>query len=566
MDYTASILCLPNEILYMIHLECQPRDYESLMLSCKQTYFAGIPLLEDHNYCRKWPTVNISTEAFHITSVERFLKVLQQQKPKHQIRMLQSLRRARWSSIGEEVGLSMVRYTESLRQLEKSEVLREMTHDLRTALQSRDLIFEDEMAQFWAREPLDENITVLESQFYLILPLLLFRNVEYIQFRTIPSLDAARPGSLYRAAVPNMILKFQGMEFFQELREIHFFGRAQTLEALFPYLMLPKLRKICVDKVRNVESKPAPKDWMDMTSKAPERSRVERLLIFQAIAKPDGIEGLLKRVPRLKMFVWEDFTLKNDMAAAKLAYRVEEGEEEEGFAAFDHGQISQAVDTNQLGRHWTCQSLESDYDSDDIPDDELITEQLSLDNEDVIINIERALWDPLRLVNMLSWYCKHTLQRLSIMLPKYTLVDMIKRQDLIPHFKDFDRLTHLEYDHRIVRARRGRAPKGIPASLSSILPPTIQVVHIAGSGQNYDNLRIMLQKLPKPERKRLVPDLRDIKLIWDLVTPWSNQHVQVERWERLELLRHSLGEVGIAVGVEVRKPSGIEFKTICDVE
>jgi hypothetical protein len=97
--------CSHDVILHILEA-CQPRDFEALMLTCKDVFNTGRFLIENHNYCKKWLKrkrwANRPSGHAYLGDVWKILDLISEEKaPKRQMELLSRLQKVEWGEPGD---------------------------------------------------------------------------------------------------------------------------------------------------------------------------------------------------------------------------------------------------------------------------------------------------------------------------------------------------------------------------------------------------------------------------------------------------------------------------------
>jgi len=161
---------------------------------------------------------------------------------------------------------------------------------------------------------------------------------------------------------------------------------------------------------------------------------------------------------------------------------------------------------------------------------------------------------PLILLKLLENTHQDTLQHLGISIDKfrepYSWIHILRKFKIV-HFLTFQNLTHLEFDIRILRPRKG-TDFDYP-SLAGILPKSLQRLRLfisAGPGNSYDEMEQLFDSLP--DARMNLPYLEDI-FVWYRHHGFSSYNPVLDELtgEYVENLRPRLQEVDIAFTLEV---------------
>jgi hypothetical protein len=274
-------------------------------------------------------------------------------------------------------------------------------------------------------------------------------------------------------------------------------GKPYELAHIAPFLMLPRLKTLIAENVTTYiisNEKPTifePPECL-------ENSVLERLVLFHADIDPESLQKLLDLIKSLRVFILEDsFPRYSSLRPINRSYRYEESladddEYKKNRAGDDrykdgesHGWEESSFELEiprQLGRTYANESFEADFEEGDFYDQFPTGTSFWLRHyraEDV------RFWDPSELLHQISLRYGDTLEHLALTKSGNPASVDFKRKGHVLHFLDFKKLTTLEIDIQIRRPRMKSihcfAPAGIPASLASILPPTIEVVRIVTS-------------------------------------------------------------------------------------
>jgi hypothetical protein len=428
-------------------------------------------------------------------------------------------------------------------------------------------------------------------EFYRVAALTLFTNLQQLFITSMPIVGSTK-------TLPWLVYRNHGRHIFQQLEELKLQATTSTtLNDISSWLLLPRLRALLVVGI----GKPTPmtenESVPSCTSRDGEQqSRLEYLVFLKATANVDAIGEILKGLASLRTFIWEDDmcpydsmfpdsdadsrdgttsarsigprsrqipklrkqTHINNTARDRniekvldetlgLAIRGRNGFVKNVLDRMEYDQlldyygeiVARKCDGMTLeevrNEHWETLVI---CNQEDMPldrgDEKLPTAPLGLVNESLLFKPNQLLC---HLLSTQHDKLEHLVLTITI---KYRH-PLILRQYQIDHFKGFTRLTHLEFDSRIVRGTQRRyssgSPKIMPQSLAEVLPQSIEVVRINIHEGYFQNIHAMLRDLPKG--KQNFPRLRLI------VIRYTESGSPFETLTRIQPLQDQLSDVRI---------------------
>jgi hypothetical protein len=330
---------------------------------------------------------------------------------------------------------------------------------------------------------------------------------------------------------------------------------------IVPFLVLPNLKTLIVENVTGYSESRLKRDTYEPPNNLGNLT-LERLVFLNANIAPDAMRNLLDSLKALRTFIWED----NLPPYSLLGGRYSELPIHIGQFPFseDH-EDDEYLQTTEYSRqdegggmpvqNYAEECFETDFEPVN-PDEQFTREHLS----DLTYHYENDVrfWDPAVLLRQLALRYRHTLEHLSLTKFGSHRVLLFRRKGHILHFRNFTGLTHLEIDVRLLRPRRGsvdyeEAVDGIPASLASILPPSIRVVRLHVVNPYFEALHALLDGIPHEIAR--FPSLRRIRLIvnknpqteqWRLPAEWMED----KTYREFHSLREELNRLDVALTVE----------------
>jgi hypothetical protein len=531
------ILRLSDELLFDLLQLSRPDDFEALVLTCKRFYSVGFSLIEDHNFCRKWPMQQLqTTEDRHIIIrglFDFFLQLIELPSSKQKWGF-SYLERLYWyggihptadhitpkqvlKRIGSEATWlqnQMVCIYETLQGVDFGHVS--------SSLEPLDKLNTNESAK---PDSLNSSNELLPSEFYRVVPLLLFSNIQSIIFKHYPRL---RPYS-GAPSISAIIHHFKGQRYFQQLRKIHIQEDfICTFNDIAPLLLLPQLKTLITEvlddnmigdigmKVHN---------W----SNGNHQSGLEQLAFFSADSDSKCVEEFLRPLKLLHSFAWTDF--KPDFEVDSILENsdiFEDPDDSEPLVVVENNGDAEEVPSQELEVGPTAQAVASrlsedgdeteaqneardqihvaedlnddlqrrlddgddiqneleqrlkegrigldhplvrmywqpftDYNSGDCVEKDFQSD-LSTEDDGIQPSREERSWNPAQLVNETLIRYKDTIQHLTLTISfRRGYYPPIKREHQVSHFRDFYNLTHLEVDSRVLKTRVGKH-RGVP--------------------------------------------------------------------------------------------------------
>jgi hypothetical protein len=383
----------------------------------------------------------------------------------------------------------------------------------------------------------------------------------------------------------------RGKSCFTNLHEIYIdYGYFGTLDDLVPLLSLPQLETLAANKVRenyqdaeinNLEHSYG--EWPEGKMKS-----LKRLILFDVEVSAERFAKFMSLIQFVQTFVWESAGLDSeiweefnaDRASPTMYMRypvaAEAGRDERSgnrgnitpklvnavkSARTSHN-LDDKVNEPVAQEFWTpLLEYDSAEDTEEVGDFELrIDKGVYSGNRTTYKIVEDRYynyWNPAEFLQILLKH-KETLQQLNLTMVMLYQPLKIENECRIVHFRDFKALTHLEYDIRIVKTRNRRNKYkpwlGLPASLSVILPPSIEVVRVVMGEPEFHGLHEMLRRLV-PEKHRF-PNFRLVHVRMASRDTTSNAQrkedhcIFTEISKRIRQLRHSLSRVGITLELD----------------
>ncbi|KAF2664580.1 hypothetical protein BT63DRAFT_417936 [Microthyrium microscopicum] len=572
---SAVILRLPNELLFSILHFSQPENFESLMMSCKQIYSVGFPIIEEHNTCKA------HSSTLQVISTWDFFSTLVGSPAHLQTPFLSYFTDFVWDCDAkgkkwfEWQGIREI----ILQVMSKAPRLQHQILSISQEISSLD--FSDladsgvnfDMKMECCECDLDIDVHTGENSthsaqvhcyFCEVMVLLLLPNIKRLQLKDYPP---RREICDQPSALSAIVHASRGRTYLQQLEElcVNFRGfqavdpstlSLNTLWQLSPFLRLPRLKSLQIGYLPdNRAAAPIDSTGHFESLQTDALSNLEKLGFYLSRARTSDLDTFLAQIIKLTDFVWEDITpgphpfidkYDNDFEA-NLEYVIRDEKEiqylnehdtvcpsyiEPALFASDFGEEEEMVKDND--------NLDKEY-ADDMPDAEH----------------EQDYWNPRRLVEILLRF-SNTLERLVLTVDPTSYKDhFIYGHHQVADFKAFTKLRYLELSPRILRRRKtclqGRHSEyGIPLCLTQILPASIETVVFIADHPEYPALHALLKDLPA--RTHELPNFHTISVQFTKGSEeWrTNLYPSLTR-KRLEPLVEELRREGFTIHVDEYK-------------
>jgi hypothetical protein len=597
------ILQLPPELLLYIVKSSRPDGFEAFILTCKTVYQVGAPLIQEHNFCKIWPIFYESRQLpvfgeprrlpgyLEFRGLFRFFQHLLELPSLRKSPILQYLNNIEW--VGgfhpkpEGMTETAVLQKAALEAPWLLKRIQEMNEDLQRLKVCYDEVLFEELEikgyGFESARSVIENIDPYSRASSLI--------PDLIGLLPLPSLISLKIDDRGSRGILGLVRHHNGELYFQQLRKIYFKGDHQkSLSQIAPLLLLPTLKSLIIYTIE--DRQPLVDGREAITFEWPygdKKVALENIYFYNAGAETPSISKFLSPCLILRSFAWENIGLLDDrgepedyplMDDRQLRDEVpsEENSPSEDESSEDESSIENYIENEPVDgkndehgdpnenpyhpyweRHW-CPLVE--YDSDVRSGNDESTE----DNGDVQSTINGwegrpkdspIWWNPAKLLNDVLLPHKETLEHIALTIVSDTSCHtLIERSHQVQHFKDFTNLKYIEFDTRVVRTRKGKhhqiPPEGIPASLASILPSSIEDVRILVFDPIFNIVHAMLRSLP--HQRANFPRLRTLCLVLRADSDhheFADTETTVETKTRLVHLQDDLQNLGVVLTFEI---------------
>lgn len=335
----------------------------------------------------------------------------------------------------------------------------------------------------------------------------------------------------------SIIAKDIGARYFQSLREVYIQNDyACNLNTLQSLIKLPRLRTLAVDRLR---------DYGDIEAetlvKESGGSSLKHLYLFSVEVQMEKAALLLSKLNNLQSFIWVN-------RADKLLGLLNDTEDEASS-------VDQDEEDNSMDQEGTEPVMESNYEQDaangiyEMSSKEVEAKynwthsDYFVDSwEDEISVREEISWNPSNLMDQIILHHKDHLKQLALMAQMAPVPFRIGEQHQVLDFRKLTKLTHLEFDTRIVMKRRGQDP----LSFFNIFPSSIRVLRLIVA-DHFNELPDLIRGVLKMQDK--FPDLRIIHIRLAEEASWHG--LEEEAANRIISLQGVFEEVGIRLEVDI---------------
>jgi hypothetical protein len=310
----SGILQLPNDLLFNLLQLSRPSEFEALMLTCKQVYAVGASLVKEHNVCKNWPRQHLivsNTGHIVINEIFQFLLDLTRLLSSRQRWLLSYFEKVYWN--GGVYQSDHVTPSEVVRKIDSEggwlqrqlmlvyDSLEGVNFEhIASAMGPVDMLRASESL---ATDHLEVLNGVLPSEFYEVIPLLLFHNLQSLVAARYPILRSRGD----RPTISAIIHHCDGRLYFQNLQTIRIHETMKcTFSDVDSILLLPQLKTLITENLRGT----ADEDGEVKVYEWPygnRQSKLEQLVLHTANETSSSVGAFLKPLKLLRAFVWEDF-------------------------------------------------------------------------------------------------------------------------------------------------------------------------------------------------------------------------------------------------------------------
>ncbi|KAF2420741.1 hypothetical protein EJ08DRAFT_528454 [Tothia fuscella] len=534
-----TIVDLPNELLQLILDLSRPDSFESAALACKTFYHAAGDLINEHNVCRRrlrriHDQQQENPVGCYVMVKDGFqfmeelfdlpLKLIHQQLRYFTHIVLMFPPYSRPQSPHESTQIKLANFPGlalSLREMGRDYWLPARINDSDEIDRSR-LLNRSNHPTIPPPWPVQYR-----SSFLQLLP--------NLQSLILDGEFPYEPDDLAQDFAPLI----EGRVLFQQLEEVFCTNaRGNTYEAMSPLFALPRLKTLMADEFdQPFFFSPNHRELNDGTSS------IELIALFRASLRPFHMEKLLQRCPCLHTFLWEDYT---DAPTYDSIYELDTWEDFDG-APYEDG--LEAGIKNHIGPMIPFDhELDAECTIGEPPEwkfHEEDTEPPFLFKPNILLKfLERTHADKLR-------HLAFTINRDSGSFPCVT----IRRSFKVLHFLAFRNLTHLEFDVRVLRLRKG-SHTAYP-SLANVLPRSLQALRLILPCLPSKGSQILGELLePLPGARKDFPFLKDIFVMCRVIIHYTLDLLTDEQMEiRLRSLRTCFHQVDVTFGWELIRAS-----------
>jgi hypothetical protein len=573
------ILQLPVELILEILQLSRPNGFQAFMRTCKTIYQVGAGLIEEHNFCKSWKIFQYSWQIEDYLVFEGlfiFFQSFLELQPSKQDQVLSYLNNIDWIGGFHPIpkGITgtaiLVRIASEIPWLfqEIQRISRDL-QDLR--VNNKEFMFscEFQMEDFGVEH---ERLGIAKLGSNLVIPDL----IGLLLLPNLLSLIVSDRGGLEILA---LVAHYNGETYFQQLQTIHLKGRhRKSLSQITPLLLLPKLKSLIIytlDDCNTLMSSNESTSFYQLDSAR--KSSLANICFYDADADYRSIASFLASFLVVRSFVWENSGNLEDEDPKRYESSIEEGvQAEHGIdetVSLLEAESNDGGSIKDGGPEEGLPSLTSElhwlpiikYDSEGEAAIDHGSKSSSSSGWDVKPGQGLSFWNPSKLLGEVLYPHRDTLEHLAVTIALDTAhFTYIEKPHLIQHFKDFNNLKYLEFDTRVMKTRKGKhhqiPPEGIPCSLASILPSSVEVVRILVYEPEFLIVHAMLRSLP--QQMSSFPYLRTLCLVLNaddwMAAEFADTDLTIETKTRMIPLQQDLEGVGVQLSFEIGRFSGFD--------